>query len=167
MKKYLLIFVLFSVSISAQFKSDLDNKVDIKSGIINNNVSSSLFGFVNPENFFMNHSVGMSYTTGGGQGYALGVYTNSMLYKFSDDLNIQADVSLVNSPYSSMGESFSNQISGIYLSKAALNYKISENTSLSIQYRQIPYSYGYGNGYYGNSFWNNSFWNERDTFNQR
>lgn len=165
MKKVILFLAVFSVSIFAQFKSDLDNKIEIKSGIVNNNPSSMLFGFVNPENFMMNHSVGMSYSSGGGEGFALGVYTNSMMYKFSDDLNIQADVSMVNSPYSTMGNNFSKNINGIYLTKAALNYRISENTNLSIQYSQIPGGFGYGyNGFYRNSFWNNSFWNENNGF---
>ena len=41
-----------------------------------------------------------------------------------------------------------NQINGIYLSRAALKYKISEDAHLHIQYRQIPrgfsrYDYGF------------------------
>jgi len=169
MKKFIYIFILFSVSIFGQFKSDLDKNVDIKSGILSGNPSPSLLGFFNPENFFMNHSVGMSFTSGGGYGYALGVYTNSMMYQFSENINIQADVSLVNSPYSSLGNDFSKHINGIYITKAALNYKISDNTNLSIQYRQLPAGYGYGgyyNGFYNNSFWNNSFWSN-DAFMER
>lgn len=159
MKKIL--FVLFAINLItfAQFK---DQKImpDIKRGIINNNPSSNIFGFFNPNNFFMKHSVNLSYATFGGNAVSLGVYTNSMMYKFSDKLNIQVDASLVNSPYSSFGKEFSNQINGIYLSKAELNYYPSENFKMSIRFSQYPSAYYNGFGYrtgFTNYFYNDDF----------
>jgi hypothetical protein len=85
MKNILYILLLLSTISFAQFKSDLDKPVDIKGGIVNNSPSSFLLGFINPQNFQMNHSVSMSYSSFGGEGMALGVYTNNMSYKFSEN----------------------------------------------------------------------------------
>jgi hypothetical protein len=103
----------------------------------------------------------MSYSAFGSNGIALGVYTNSMLYNFTDNLNIQADISLVNSPYSTLGQDFQNNLNGIYLSRAAVNYKPWKDVFISLQYRQLPYYYSPYSGYYGNSMFNryyNPFW---------
>ncbi len=161
MKKTILFLIITAFSVNyAQYKDQLDKRVDYTNGILNGN-SSSLFGFINPDNFSMHHTFDLSYQSFGGQGLALGVYTNSMMYKFSDALNVQADVSVVNSPYNSFSKDFAKQINGFYLSRAQINYKPSENTSIILQYRNLPmsyyspYGYGYGFGYspfYGSGF---------------
>lgn len=147
MKKIILILIVFNLSLLAQFREDANKKVDIKSGITNYSPSSLLLGFINPQNFQMNHSFNMSYTSFGGEGLALGIYTNSMSYQFAENLNIEADISFVNSPYSSLGEEHSKQLNGIYLSRAQLNYKPSENMFITIQYNQLPYNYGFYSPY--------------------
>jgi hypothetical protein len=93
----------------------------------------------------------MSYSSFGGGGAALGVYTNQLNYNFNEDLSLIVETSLVNSPYNSFGQGFSDQINGIYLSRAALNYQISENSALSVQFRSLPGSYysPYGYGSFG------------------
>ena len=79
---------------------------------------------------------------------ALGVYTNSMAYKFNDRLNLETDISIVNSPYNSFGQDFSKQINGVYLSRVQMTYKPTDNMNIILQYRQIPgglyspYSFG-------------------------
>jgi len=159
---FLLIFVL-TVSVSiAQFRDEANNKPDIRSGIVKNNSFGSILGFINPDNFSMHHSFGLSYSTfGNSGGMALGVYTNSMAYKFSDRLNLETDISVVNSPYNSYGQEFSKQINGVYLSRAQLTFKPTDNMNIIIQYRSVPggyYSpYGYGSysPFYRDSYLNN------------
>ena len=161
MKKYLLtIFVLLSVCINAQFKDPVFETEKPKDGIMNNS-SNSLFGFINPDNFSMHHSIGLSYSTFGNYGTSLATYTNSMMYKFSDDMNIQLDASFVTSPYSSLGKDFQNSIQGVYIDRAAFNYRPWDEFSISIQYRNVP-NYFYDpynryNGFYGNSFYDRPF----------
>ena len=142
MKKIILILLLVSSVAFAQFKKDLEKPIDIKGGITNYSPSSFLLGFINPQNFDMHHSVSMSYSAFGGQGIALGVYTNNMSYKFNDNLDVEADVSFVNSPYSSFGEDHAKSLNGIYLSRAELNYRFSDDFKVSLRYNQLP------NGYY-------------------
>ena len=83
----------------AQIKGSDAPLPDVKSGILAQS-SSSLFSFTNPQNFHMQQSVGMSYASGGRPGMAMDSYLNSMSYKFSDNLNIQLDASVINTPYS-------------------------------------------------------------------
>jgi hypothetical protein len=161
MKKILLV-ILVSASLNsfAQFKDKNIFKPSIQEGMINNNAPALLLGFINPENFSMSHSYSMSYTTSGNSGLALGVYTNSLSYKFADNFNMQVDASLVHSPYSSFGKNYQDQLSGIYLSSAQLNYQPWKDVNISVQYRNIPggfyndfYRYNrFGGGLYENFF---------------
>ncbi len=157
MKKFLLLFLVISTAaIYGQFKEELGEKVSIKESIGSDQPSSFFTGFFNPENLTMSHSVSMSYTAMGNHGIALGVYTNHLAYKFSEKFNLEVDASLVNSPYSSFGDDFSSRINGIYLSRARLNYQPSDNTFITLQFRQVPSGMGYG---YRSPFYsNNDYW---------
>jgi hypothetical protein len=140
MKKLIVIAFISALSIvNAQFKTDLDSKSSVSNGILNTNPITSIFSFINPDNFSMHHTIDFSFSSFGSLGnMSLGVYTNSMEYKFSDRLNIQTDISVVNSPFNSFGSDFSKQINGIYLSKAAVNFKISDNMKIFVEYRSVP-----------------------------
>jgi hypothetical protein len=136
------IFLVCALTGFAQFKNTGTDGPDIRDGLIDHSSGSgNLFGFLNSDNFQMHHSYDMSYSAFGGQGFALGVYTNSMFFKINPDLNIQTDISIVNSPYSTLGKNFQNNLNGIYLSRAALNYKPFKDVSISLQYRNIPGGY--------------------------
>ncbi len=151
MKKLLVLLVLgFTFTAFAQFKDSGFQQNNIDDGIVAHSSASSLFGFINPQNFSMKQSYSMSYSTFGGQGMALGVYTNSMAYKFNDKLNVQLEASFVNSPYSTLGKNFQNSINGVYINRAAINYQPWKDFQISVQYSNLPYSY-YSpySGYYG------------------
>ena len=159
MKTYLFILLIgFSVTVFGQFRDNGLHKPEVQDGITNG-TTPNLLGFLNSDNFVMKHSFSMSYTTFGGNGISLGTYTNSMFYKVMNNLNVQADVSFVYSPYSSFGKDFQNQISGIYLSRAAINYTPFKDMHVTFQYRNLPYGsyfyspfYGGYDGYYSNPF---------------
>lgn len=150
-KSVLVIMLVFAVSVNAQFKDQMNKNSDIRSGFIKDAPSSLFLGFFNPNNFHMNHSFNLSFSAFGGGSMALGVYTNSMSYKFSDNLDVQADISLVNSPYNSFGKDFTNQVNGLYLSRAQINYRPTDNTFITVQYNSMPYNYYSPYSYYGYS----------------
>jgi len=156
MKKYLMLFfAVMSITIYAQFKDPAFTTESPRDGITNNS-SNSLFGFLNSNNFSMHHSFGISYSSFAGEGLSLATYTNSMMYKFSDNMNVQLDASFVTSPYSSLGKDFQNSLQGIYISRAAFNYKPWDDVSISLQYRSMPnllYDPYNRYGYYGNSIY--------------
>ena len=150
MKKYILILLLLAASVSqAQYRDDANKPTNVRGGIVNNNSFGSFLGFINPDNFSMHHSFGLSYSAFGGiGGMAMGVYTNSMAYKFSDKLNLETDISVVNSPYNSFDKDFSKQINGVYLSRVQMTYKPTDNINIILQYRQLPGGF-YSPYYYG------------------
>jgi len=149
----LVIVLLWCSTASAQFKSTAESRQRVTGSLLRPDEGGILFGLFNPNNFSMHHSFSLSYLTGGGQGLSMSTYTNSMMYKFSDDLDVRADISLMASPYNTLGKQYQNSLSGLFLNRAELNYRPWKNALFQIQYFQLPPNYfmGYGNRY-GNSF---------------
>jgi hypothetical protein len=142
MKSLMFLFIaVISIPTFAQFKDSGEPLPDIKDGIVNHSNYSSLFGFINPDNFQMKQSVGMSYLSSGGQGMAIGTYTNNMSYKFNENLNVELEASVINTPYSTLGNQFNKSMSGIYISNAAINYQPWKDFSISVRYSNLPYSF--------------------------
>ena len=137
LKIFLSILLLFSSLSFSQYK-DKDLSPAIMDGITNYSTSGFISNFLNPDNFKMNHSVNMSYSAFGGNGVALSTYTNSMAFRLTENMNLEVDASVIASPYSSFGEGHQKSINGIYLTRAQLNYKISESSHLTIQYLNLP-----------------------------
>jgi hypothetical protein len=160
MKTKLIITVtLITSSIAlSQLKSQLPPEPNVSEAMLSRPQNSMLLGFINPNNFRMFHSYNMSFNSFGGNSVALGVYTNSMFYQITDPLSMQVDVSLVHSPYNSFGKEFQNDFNGIYVSRAALNWRPTENFMVNIEYRNMPIGLGYLNPYYRYSRYGNYFY---------
>ena len=150
LRNTLMILLLTTSILFSQFK-DKRNIPEITGGVTNNSPSSFLTDFFSPQNFYMHHSLSVSYSAFAGNGVALTTYINSMGFKLSENLQLEIDASLVASPYSSFGAEHQKSINGIYLNRAALNYKISKNSKLSIQYFHMPVGMYYGHYPYYNS----------------
>jgi len=140
--------VLISNITFAQFKG-----YDDKGPTSYKKSSNLLLGFINPNNFLMKHSFNVSMMTTAYGNVSLTSYINTMSYKISDRFNVSADVKFQYSPFasSSLGQSYSNSLqnnlSGVFLSRASLNYKISDNAFINFQYRRYDES-DYFNDYY-------------------
>lgn len=160
MKKLLaILFLCVSFLTQAQFKGDENKPIDINQGILSSNPVGSLFSFLNSENLSMNHSFGMSYSSFGNDGMALGVYTNKISYEFSEKFDFQINTSFVNTPYNTLGENFTNSINGVYIDRARINYRPSDDFNISLQFSNRPY--GYSNGYSRRGFSSfNNFWDD-------
>jgi hypothetical protein len=148
MKNILVIFLFGTSFLLAQYRDNGTEVKSVKDGIVSQN-SNALFGFLNSDDFIMRHSLSMSYSSFAGQGVSLTSYTNSMFYRLYSNLNVQLDVSVLYSPYSTLGDKFQKDISGIYISNAAVNYHPWENFSVHLQYRAMPFGYGYYHPFYG------------------
>jgi len=149
----LLIFFLTGGIAFGQFKNTANEPLNLRSKIVTNPTSSFLLGFLNSKNLQMSHSFSMSYSSFGNQGIALGVYTNSLFYKFNEKLNFVLQTSIVNSPYSTFGRGVSNSLNGIYIRNAQLNYRPTKNTFISIQFSNDPTRYLDYNPYFRNGFY--------------
>lgn len=141
---------LGSTAAFAQFKPKTSEQPKVADSFIQTQSASDWFNLFNPNNFQMRHSYSASYSMGGGQSMALQRYTNTMMYQFAPNLDARVDLSLQNSPFSSMEYRLQNQFNKAFISRAELNYRPTDNMVIRLQYREVPYSYyGYG---YGQSF---------------
>ncbi len=157
LNKILIILLVLTTSSFSQFKDGDKNAPTIHDGLTASGYSSyGLFSNIfSPNKFQMNHSISMSYSSFGGNGIALSTYTNSMAYRFNNNLNVEVDASIVVSPYSSFGREHQKEINGIYLSRAQLNYSPTKNMHITVQYLNAPPgSYYYPNNYWGGAFGN-------------
>lgn len=158
---FVLLTLVFSLSLSfAQLKSKVGSNASVSESLIKPD-NGLMFGWFDPSKLTMRHSYSLSYQSFGGQGLSLGVYTNSLHYQISAPLDIQFDVSAMHSPFNSLGKEYQNQLSGVYLSRAQLNYRPSENTLFQIQFRQLPAMYWMSNPGYG-GMWDYGFDRSRD-----
>ncbi len=149
----LLAFVLVSTIATAQFKARSNDQPSVSQSLVRSDDSGLLFGWFDPGKLKMSQSYSLSYQSFGQNGLALGVYTNSLSYQISDPLSVQMDVSVMHSPYNTFGDKLGKSLSGIFLSRAQLNYKPSENTLFQIQFRQVPASLYYGGYGLADPFW--------------
>jgi len=158
---FVVLFILLSINGFSQFKDNSFSQPTVKDGLFAKENNSSIFGFLNSENFQMRHSFSMSYESMGSDGLALSTYTNSMFLKVADNLNIQLDATLMHSPYNTFSKNGQNNFSGIFISKAAVNYRPFKDVSITFQYRGMPNTglYNTYRGYYSgfNRGWDNEF----------
>jgi len=81
-----------------------------------------------------------------------------MNYKFNDKLNIQADITMQYSPFTktSFGSAFDNQLqndlNGLTLSRVKLNYKVSDNAFINVEFRNG------NNGLYDDRYYDPYYW---------
>jgi len=140
MKKFVLlitlVFLINSAAIS-QFKKPEDGNK------INRTTNNLILGIFNPKNFSMRHSFQVSMLSSKYGNMSVTSYLNSMNYKVSDRINIAADVKLQYAPYvsSSFGSAYSkglqDNLNGISLSRLSVDYKVSDNSFIKLEYRHL------------------------------
>jgi hypothetical protein len=146
----------FSTASFAQFRSDLaqpDPPLNTASAMQGGNFFSQLF---DPSHFNMHQSFSSTFISGGGASMGISMFTNTFAFRPMDDLYVSADVSAVYSPYNSLGSAFANSMNGLYLTNAQIDWKLSDNAFLKVQYLGGPAAgmYGAFNSFY-NPFYNN------------
>lgn len=157
-KLFLLTFIFafaFSFQLSAQLRDDLSDHNDYSGPIINTKAPTVQGGLNNffKNNVTMSHSYSMSFGAVGGSYQNVNAYTNTLNFFFTPDLTGQLDVSFLHSPFG--GSNFvntDNNLGGeILIRNAELNYRITDNAHIRLQYQQLPSNYGFYNPYGFNS----------------
>lgn len=121
----------------SQFRDDLPSSLDWTGDVVKADLANhKLFGLVG---FEMGHSYEMMFGSFAGQGYNQNIYTNTMHLYFNDRLTGRLDLGVAHSPFGNNLMS-DNQGAQFFIRNAELNYSFSENTHLSVSYRQLPYS---------------------------
>jgi hypothetical protein len=144
LKSAIVLFVFSAIGFG-QFRSQPEARSSAGESLLRPDDGGLLFGWFDPSRLTMHNSYSLSYTTSGGKGYSLGALTSNLAYQISDPLSVQFDVSLLHSPYNNLGGNFANNLSGIYLTRAELNYRPSKNLFFQVQYRQLPSMYWLNN----------------------
>ena len=130
-------------------------------------VGAFLNRIFNPNVFQMSHSFEMTAGSFGGNGYSMGMYTNTMAWQFSPKLAARMDVAVAYSPQNQIARNagFGQQRPRVFLRNAEIAWKPSERFQLHFQIRQNPYAhhgmmgygpYGYSRrhaGFSGRNFW--------------
>ncbi len=122
----------------------------LNSQIIESAFKPELFtpSFLNPDNLSINHSMRfMGGISSNNQSYYESVYTNHLTYRLNPKLNLKLDLNFVNygtASYKS-GIEFegNNDNESKVLPNFQLNWQPSENTSITIEYKQYhnPWEY--------------------------
>src|SRR5258706_15175099 len=146
MKRYIIFgfLAIFACGANAQFRPGSGIANDEKPASTIDAMSGHDDGFfsrlLDPTRFSMHQTYSMSFISGGGQSTGLTMFTNTFAYQASDNLSISADLSAVYSPYSTLGSKFQQDINGIYLSSARLDWKLDDHTFMRIEYNGMPYN---------------------------
>jgi len=154
MKFFSLLFTIFfaaSLVAEAQLRTDLNPQYEDFGGTITHTQgnNSSIGDWMNMLNMTMSHSYSMSFTNFGGQTQNINAYTNSMFFDVSDRMNAQVDVSLLHSPFGNNFMNNDNLGTQIIIDQARLDYQLTPNTNISIQFSQRPHYSGFGNYGFG------------------
>lgn len=154
MKRFLFVFLLatcFSTVAVAQFRGEEPVPPSVREGMQRQSPGGGL-GFLNLDNLEMSHSLSVNYMSMGPQNVGMTMYTNSLRYRISEPLSVSADVSMMFTPFGTISRQARDDMSGIFLRRASIDYRPSKNFQMSLQYNRYPYSYY--NPYYMNPFSN-------------
>jgi hypothetical protein len=101
----------------------------------------------------MHHTFSSSYTGFSGQGMMLNSYLNTIDFQLSENLFLQTNIGLMNSPYNTFGEDFYLN-DAQFFGGAKLKYQFNEHSSLQLQFDYSPYYSRYPSlgGYRYNNF---------------
>ncbi len=162
------IFASLTFSAEAQFRGTAPSEFpQTRLYDTSGKVGAFLNRIFNPSVFQMSHSLEMTAGSFGGNGYSMGMYTNTMAWRFSPKLAARMDVAVAYSPQNRIARNagFGQQHPQIFLRNAEVAWKPSERFQLHVQIRQNPYAYrgmmgygpyGYGHrhaGLYGRNTW--------------
>jgi hypothetical protein len=153
-----IIITALSVTANAQLREHALQSPDYTGTITHSNSDSQVNDWMNLLNMTMSHSYSMTFSNFGGQMQNLNAYTNHMLFDINDRMNARVDISVLHSPFGNSFMNMNNNSLGsrIIIQNAEFEYKISNNTSISLQFSQSPY-YNSGFSSFGNPFHRNRF----------
>jgi hypothetical protein len=152
--KHILIIIIAAFCMSsmsqAQFRGQEPRSPSVSNGMTQQQQPSG--GIFDLDRLDMMHSVSVSYGMFGDQGLGMSMYVNSMRYRISEPLSVRADIGMMFSPFGSAANLMRNDISGIFLKRASVDYAPSKDFRLSLQFRNEPYMYPYSGWGHGTVF---------------
>ena len=133
----LVLFVLLSGFVKAQTENPQTSV--FKPSETFNRPKGFLSYLIDPSKFSMSHSYTVSYFSLGGEQFSQGLYLNTMNYRVSNPLLMQVRIGYLHRPFGSSG--WMNEGNGkVFVQRAMLEYKPSDNMWFRIDYQAMPYS---------------------------
>lgn len=149
-----LLCLVFLLSVAQPADAQLREDVRARNAptqLYGSNTGVDLFNkLFSDEHFRMAHSYEMSFSSFGGNSASMGMYTNTMMWQFSDELAARVDVSLAHSPFGGTAFGQQDQNPRVFLRNAEVAYRPAENVEFRFMMRQSPY--GSYMGPYGASY---------------
>ena len=143
--------MVFTSEAMSQFRSDLPSPYERTGTITHPADSEDATNVLGLFDMSMSQSYEMTFGgIGSGQSYNQNIFTNTMHMRFNEDFHGRVDVAMSHSPFgnSPMGQ---QQDFNVFIRNAELQYDISDNSTIRLQYRQEPAGYGYQGGPFGRS----------------
>ncbi len=151
MLKFALVLIFLSLAANAEQPNTLVVKKEpFSREVMENNPYSAQthsYGLLHPSRFSMQQSYSTSMSYGGGGMASSGVYLNSLSYQLAEPLTLSMDIGL-HTPFYSSGI-YSNMYRGdnmenfgsFILPRISLEYKPTENSSISLHYFNLQDAY--------------------------
>lgn len=153
--KYLTIFFILIMIVPGFAQMDHQQSFSsYVSGLTLQKPAGFLDALLKSDKFSMSHSYSLSYYSAGNYSGSMGLYLNTMKYQFSDPLMMQVSVGYLHHPFGGLNGLNKNPSQDeVFLESAKLQYKPTENTFITVDYRQIPQSMMYSpySSYYFNN----------------
>jgi hypothetical protein len=142
----ILLLVLSAAQSQGQFRDGVQSYDEYSATVATTPGNNTVGDWMNLLNMTMSHSYSMSFSNFGGQMQNLNAYTNHMNFDISERFNAQFDVSVLHSPFGNSYMGAQNDFGAkIIIDQARLDYRISDNAHISVQFSQRPYyNMGYG-----------------------
>lgn len=143
MKRYILLTMVLTILVIAPISAQMANKPFL-------NPSLDGVSLLKPNNLEMNHTLSfMSSFTSEGDGFYQSVYTNHLMYRFNPKLDLRVDINFVNYGTANFDRSFSvnanDDNTSAVMPEFSLNYRPTDNSKISIQFRQLAHPYSTNN----------------------
>ncbi|MBN2105437.1 hypothetical protein JW835_15465 [bacterium] len=141
MKPYFFVAVLMILLISLSvFSQDLTDKKSVfKPSELVQKPSGFLNYLIDPAKFEMSHSYSLSYLSSGDRSTNVGLYLNTMTYRFSDPLLMQLRIGYMHQPFGGDRSTLSSQQGNFFLQGAHLLYRPTKNMIISFDYESYPF----------------------------
>jgi len=143
-------FIMILLIAFTVFGQDLkEEKTIFKPSELVQKPSGFLNTLIDPAKFEMSHSYSLSYLSSGDQSTNVGLYLNTMTYRFSDPLLMQLRIGYMHQPLGGNHHTLSSQQGTVFLQGAHLLYRPGKNMLISIDYESYPtmffspYRYGW------------------------
>jgi hypothetical protein len=156
---FIILFFSITLIAEAQLRKDLTYQPEEYTATMTHSGLSSestIGSWMNLLNMTMDHSYSMTFSNFGGHMQNINAYTNHMFFDVSENVNAQLDVSVLHSPFGNSFMNNNNLSTQIIIDQARIDYRISDNASLSLQFSQRPAYYG-GFGPYGRNGYHSPF----------